>query len=280
MLINLSNADYHAHPAYSKSDLDAARKSGRHLLDKKEGPPQASTQAFDFGTAFHASALPGEDFDSIAVRMPEGLKKTTKEGKAFVADNANRIILNPTECYALDQMMLSMLEHPISAGLLKGDLKGKSEQSFFATDENTGLEIKCRPDFMLNDGSLILDLKTTLDASPKGFQRSMVNYRYYVQAAWYLDVVELATGKRPEAFLFIACEKCRPFNTAVYVADEEMIKLGQQHAREDLGKIAEWKATGIYPGYSDRAEMISLPKWMLPKEDGTPATDHQPIELY
>jgi exodeoxyribonuclease VIII len=176
-------------------------------------------------------------------------------------------------------MMLSMLNHPVSASLLKGDLPGKSEQSFFAVEPETGLETKCRPDFMLNDGSLIIDLKTTTDASPKGFQKSLVSFRYYVQAAWYLDVVEMSTGKRPDGFLFIAVEKQRPFATGVYVADEEMIKLGREHAMEDLRKIAEWQASGHYPGYSDRAEMISLPKWMLPKENGTPA-DHQPIELY
>jgi hypothetical protein len=100
-----------------------------------------------------------------------------------------------------------------------------------------------------------------------------------VQAAWYLDVVEMSTGKRPHGFLFVAVEKQRPFSTGVYMADEEMIQLGREHAMEDLRKIAEWQAQGSYPSYSDRAEMISLPKWMLPKEDGAPA-DHQPIELY
>ena len=62
--------------------------------------------------------------------------------------------------------------------------------------------------------------------------------------------------------------------------DRTMIKIGREHAMEDLRKIAKWQAEDVYPGYSDRAEMISLPKWMLPKEDGTPSTDHQPIELY
>ena len=279
MHTDLSNADYHDHPAYSKSDLDAAHKSGRHLFDKRNGPPRDSTAAFNIGTVLHASALPGECVDSIAVRMPEGMKKTTKEGKAFVAEHADKIILNTTDAYCIDQMMASMLEHPVSGGLVRGELAGKSEQSFFAIEPETGLEVKCRPDFMLNDGSLIIDLKTTTDASPKGFQKSLVNFRYYVQAAWYLDVVELATGKRPDGFLFVAVEKQRPFSTGVYVADEEMIKIGREHAMEDLRKIAKWKSEDNYPGYSNRAEMISLPKWMLPKEDGTPA-DHQPIELY
>jgi hypothetical protein len=92
-------------------------------------------------------------------------------------------------------------------------------------------------------------------------------------------VVEKATGRRPEAFIFVAVEKQRPFSTGVYVADEECIRIGMEQAREDLMNIAKWKNTGIYPGYSGQAEMISLPKWMLPKEDGTSA-DSQPIELY
>lgn len=276
----MTNEEYHADPAFSKSDLDAAAKSGKHLYDKLFGPKRESTPAFDFGTAFHAAALPGEDFDQVAARMPDGLKKTTKEGKAFMAEHKGKILLNNSDAYALDQMMLSMSEHPVARGLLNGGWQGKSEQSYFAVDPETGLDVKCRPDFILNDGSLIIDLKTTLDASPKGFQRSLVSYRYYVQAAFYMDVVEMATGTRPLAFLFIACEKQRPFQIGAYCADDAMIEVGREHARRDLQKIAEWKASNTWPGYSDRAEIISLPKWMLPKEDGTPSAEHQPIELY
>ena len=266
--IEMSNADYHAHKAISKSKLDAARKSGKHLYDMLYGPPRESTAAFQFGTLLHAAGLPGENVDDVAVRMPEGMKKTTKEGKAFVAEHKDKIIVSPSDAYVLDQMMLSLREHPFTAGLVNGELKGKSEQSFFCTDPETGLELKARPDFLMDDLSLIIDLKSTVDASPKGFQRSVANYRYYVQSSHYLDVVEMATGTRPQAFLFIAVEKQRPFATAVYMADQAMIDLGKQHAREDLNNIAQWIADDKFPGYSERVEEISLPKWMLPKEDG------------
>ena len=278
--VEMSNAEYHANCAISKSKLDAARKSGRHLWDMLYGPSRESTAAFDLGTALHASALPGESVDEVAVRMPEGMKKTTKEGKAFVLDNKGKIILNSSDAYVLDQMMLSLTEHPFTRSLVLGDLRGKAEQSFFCTDSETGLELKARPDFILDDLRLIIDLKTTADASPKGFQRSVANYRYYVQASHYLDVVEGATGTRPQAFLFAAVEKSRPFNTAVYMADQAMIDLGKQHAREDLDNIKKWMVEDHFPGYSEQVEEVSLPKWMLPKEDGTPADDHVPIELY
>ena len=75
---------------------------------------------------------------------------------------------------------------------------GKSEQSYFAVDPETGLDSNAgRTSF--NDGSLIIDLKTTLDASPKGFQRS-VSYRYYVQAvalSWMSSKWRRAPGHRP-----------------------------------------------------------------------------------
>jgi len=281
MTIKLTNAEYHAHEAISKSKLDAARKSGKHLQDMLYGPPRESTAAFDLGTVLHASALPGENPDEIAVRMPDGMKKTTKDGIAFKKEHQGKIILSPADAYLIDQMMLSLREHPFSASLVNGDLKGKAEQSFFCTDRETGLAIKSRPDYILDDHSLILDLKTTRDASPRGFQRSVAEFRYFVQASHYLDVVEGATGRRPEAFLFVAVEKTRPFSTAVYMADQAMIDLGKQHAREDLNNIAKWMSEDHYPGYSEQVEEISLPKWMLPREDGAmPAADHQPIELY
>ena len=52
------------------------------------------------------------------------------------------------------------------------------------------------------------------------------------------------------------------------MADQAMIDLGKQQAREDLNNIAQWIADDKFPGYSKRVEEISLPKWMLPKEDG------------
>ena len=274
--IDIPNAEYHANEAISKSDLDAARKGGRHLWDKLYGPPRESTPAFDFGTAVHA-LLPGEDFSKVAVCMPAGMKKTTKEGIAFVAEHKDKIVLNASDSYALEQMMASMNQHPISKALFSGELKGKSELSFFCKDKETGLDCKARPDFILDDLSLVVDLKTTLDASPKGFQKSFAEYRYFVQAAWYLWVIEQSTGRRPEAFCFIAVEKKRPFGVGVYIADQQSIDLGMQHAREDLTKIAEWKANNHYPGYSERAEYISLPKWMLPKEDAS--SDVQPVTM-
>jgi exodeoxyribonuclease VIII len=135
-------------------------------------------------------------------------------------------------------------------------------------DEISGLQCKCRPDWLLDDGSMIVDLKTTEDASPRGFQKSIAQWRYHCQASWYLDGLQHATGNRPEQFVFIAVEKKPPYACAVYFADQQMIEIGRETARRDLDKLNVCKAADYWPGYSDGIEQINLPPWMLPKADG------------
>ena len=148
------------------------------------------------------------------------------------------------------------------------------------TDEATGLECKCRPDWLTNDRSLIVDLKTTEDASPAGFRKSIGNWRYHVQASWYLDGIERATGTRPDQFIFICVEKKPPYAVAVYAADAEMIAAGAKQARLDLDTLAVCKAADAWPGYSDQIEMISLPPWMRPRPDGSMPAAPAEIEAF
>ena len=79
----------------------------------------------------------------------------------------------------------------------------------------TGLQCKCRPDWISADGGILVDLKTTEDASPREFQRSIAKWRYHVQAGWYMAGIEAAYGTRPSGFIFIAVEKKPPFAVGV-----------------------------------------------------------------
>ena len=147
-------------------------------------------------------------------------------------------------------------------------------------DESTGLQCKCRPDWLTNDGTLVVDLKTTEDASPKGFQKSVAGFFYHVQAAWYLHGLEQATHRCPEQFVFIAVEKKPPFAVAVYAADADMIREGWRTAERDLEVLAVCKDMDLWPGYSQAVEPISLPPWMLPRPQGAAMTQPPEIETY
>ena len=239
----MENADYHRHSAVSKSHLDQIAKSPLHYwaryLDPNRVAPEP-TPAMAIGTAVHTHVLELDQWDARYVTAPEGINRRTNAGKAeweaFETAATGRTVLSRTDAELVMRMGHSVFRHPAASMLLA--MPGKAETTHMWTDEATGLQCKCRPDWLTDDGSLIVDLKTTEDASPTGFRKSIGNFRYFVQASWYLDGVEHATGKRPEQFIFLCVEKRAPFACAVYAADAEMIEAGAQAAaRQTLGPV-------------------------------------------
>lgn len=174
-------------------------------------------------------------------------------------NNPGRIILSPEQWDQLHAMANAVHSHPAAGALLTG-CPGEAEKSVYWNDATTGVLCRCRPDWWRDD-NVIVDLKTTEDASPEGFAKSMANYRYDVQAAYYLDGIQKATRKRPKAFVFIAVEKKPPYGVGVYVLDADSLELGRAQYQHDLRIYAECVRTGEWPGYGDKIQTISLPAW-------------------
>ena len=179
----MTNREYHADPAISKSDLDQIHRSPMHWQYRKAHPPE-QTPALLVGSAVHKMILEPSGFADEFVVAPE-TDRRTKAGReayqAFQESAAGKTVITP-ELYRLCTDMAEALHHCQTARqLLTG---GKAEQSFFWDDARTGIRCKCRPDY-LRDGFCV-DYKTTQDASPEAFQKAAYRYRYPVQAYWYL----------------------------------------------------------------------------------------------
>jgi exodeoxyribonuclease VIII len=116
---------------------------------------------------------------------------------------------------------------------------------------------------MIGGGEYIIDLKTSNDASEEGFARSIANFRYHVQDAWYTKGVQVATRKHP-TFVFLVVENVLPFSIAIYVLDSRSKDEGWMVADNDLRKYVDYKEMpeeDRYAGYSPDAVEISLPRW-------------------
>lgn len=278
----MNNTEYHKHPAVSKSHLDQVARSPLHYFARYVDPNRVAldpTPAMAIGSAVHTHVLEMDQWDARYATAPEGIDRRTKAGKAeweaFTTAATGRTVLPKGDAELVMRMAHAVFAHPAAAMLLA--LPGKAETTHMWTDAATGLQCKCRPDWLTDDGRLMVDLKTTENASPREFARSIATWRYHVQSSWYLDGIEQATGTRPEQFLFVCVEKKAPYAVAVYAADDEMIAAGAQTAARDLDVLATCKAANAWPGYSDQIEPISLPPWMRPG-----GTQQQPteIELY
>lgn len=177
----------------------------------------------------------------------------------WTENNPGRIVLSPEVWEQLHAMAAAVHAHPAAHALLTS-VPGEAEKSVYWKDPTTGVLCRCRPDWWRDDW-IIPDLKTTDDASPEGFAKSMANWRYDVQAAFYIDGIEAATGKRPKAFIFIAVEKKPPYAVGVYKLDSESEELGRLQYQHDLRVYAECLANDNWPGYGDKIQTINMPAW-------------------
>ena len=162
---------------------------------------------------------------------------------------------------AIQGMSVSLLQHDAARKALF-DNAGKNEQSFFF-QLNSGLKLKCRADRILSNG-IIVDLKTTADASVSAFSKSCANFGYHIQAAFYVKVIELVTGVEPKGFAFVAVEKEPPYAVQVFKASDAMIRYGMEKVNEllnDLRLLHEIPGEGPWPSYSAKAVELDLPVW-------------------
>ena len=255
---NLSNEDYHAMSAVSPSRLK--ERTMLHYWDRFENPnaiKPAPTPAMQRGTALHTAVLEPETWADVVAVQPR-LDRRTKAGKAAAAEfeqaAAGRVVLSADDAEEVALMADAVRSHPAAKFLL--EMPGAVEQSYSWTDAATNVECKTRPDWHSADQRIVVDVKTTQDASRSGFAKSTANFGYHVQAAWNQD----ALGA--EQFITIAVESIRPYAVAVYPASPLMITAGQRRISRALEQIAECRASGVWPGYGDQIqEPLELPGW-------------------
>lgn len=254
---NLPAAEYHAHPAVSKSLLDKIAKSPLHARAYLDGQREEPTAAMQFGTALHACVLEPELFaDTYAVFDGD---RRTKDGRAAyeALQASGKSIISAADYDAITAMTVAIRHHAVAQPLLES---GRAEASVFWRDPIVGIDCKCRPDWW-NDDGILVDLKTCDDASPAGFARSVANYRYHLQAAHYM----LGTGCR--RFLFIALEKKPPYAVAVYELDTDALEIGRALRLRDLERYASCAEFNIWPGYPAEVQTLTLPKWATNQEN-------------
>ncbi|MBP9988549.1 MAG: PD-(D/E)XK nuclease-like domain-containing protein, partial [Ruminococcus sp.] len=206
----MTDREYREYPAISRSSLWKIRESPEKFKYFLENP-QKPTPALIFGQVFHKLALEpltfGEEFAVAPV-----VDKRTKEGKAawaeFVAHSDGKTIIDRDMFDKASEMVCALYRAPY----VKRLLSGQREVPMFWTDDLTGEPCKCRHDCLTEIGgdTIIVDLKSTADASTEAFMRAAINYGYDLQSSMYSDGYEKNIGRKPK-FVFISVEKEPPY---------------------------------------------------------------------
>jgi hypothetical protein len=286
----LSDADYHADPAISSTQLVKALRSPAHFWHSASMNPKrakdADTDALEFGRAIHCYILERDVFEQTYIVLPEDApKRPTKrqveaakpspstleaicwweEFDAVVAERGAAVISQD------DRATIVAMAEALSAQEIESDSgavaalsslfsKGEGEMAYFWRDEPTGLMCRCKVDWLI--GNTVLDYKSTRDAQLHAFRRQVGNLHYHMRAAFYLDGVEIVTGKRPTQYILLAQEKEAPYCAAPYKLLDVDIEQGRAEYRRALDRIAASVKQVRFDGYSRKVVELSIPDYM------------------
>jgi hypothetical protein len=221
-----SNDEYHSHKSISASGLKTIyKKSVYHYLNTVF----KMSDSMNFGSAVHSALL--EDSNDIAI-LPQ-INARTKEGKKikqdFFDNNKGKIIIKQEEQEAIEKIKKNFNNHSLAKSLVKR--LTEIEVSYYGKIDN--VDVRVRPDG-IKENDYIIDIKTTMDASPRYFKNQIYNFAYHLQACFYSE----ALGYEPAKFRFITIENKYPYTVEVFAMSDDVIEYGK-----DAWRIAfnSWK---------------------------------------
>lgn len=256
--------DYHSTAALSSGRIKALLQSPahfKHAASQPYDPNAEKTPAMRFGAIFHQAMLEGPKFLKNYVVPPKFEGEGSRKAKAsWLADLPQGAIVlkDQEELDQITEMMNSILAHPIAARLLSG---GQRELSGFFN--HRGIRCKIRIDIFQPKYDMLVDLKTTADASQSAFWRSAWDSQYPIQAAWYLLGASILMKRRMRHFSYIVVEKTPPYAVNVFGPDEAYIQAGETMIRWAMNLLLESIKTNRWPAYGEAANTLTLPPWGL-----------------
>lgn len=266
----ISNEAYHASPAISKSGLwEIYSKTPAHY---RFGEREASA-AFDFGTAVHSAILEPNTFEARTLRGPVDRRGNKWTDAQAEATNTGKLLLTAGDYD--DVLEVRDIVHA-DAWLNKIITGGQPlvEQSAFWNEQVGDDVIYCRarPDLIRADLGLMLDLKTTADASSRAFAKSAADYGYHAQEAFYTRGWQAAGGCQIDATVFLAIEKKKPFAYQVFELKPSAVAEGAAIMNRALETYATCQRESVWPSYSRDTGVIELdlPRWSY-RETEAPA---------
>lgn len=256
--------DYHSGPGISNTGLSHIARSPAHFyalhLDPAR-PPEKERAGQLTGQLVHCAILEPDEFDKRYILGPTA-NRSTKVWKEFCASFPDQVAIQQDQYDMARYAAESARKLPEIAETLAA---GEAEQSAYWIDPETGVLCRCRPDWThtFGAGVVLMDVKTYSDASPAEFARQVARKSYHRQAAFYSDGYALASGQAVHAFVFLAVETEWPYAVSATMLDDEAVEKGRELYRDNLATYAECLKTGVWPGYSNAIDTISLPAWAL-----------------
>lgn len=234
-------------------------------------------KAFDVGRAAHALTLGEPEFARYFVVSPYDDFRT-KEAREW-RDGETRTVLKSDDFEDVFAMAAARKRSPQCA---QAFLKGMPERSLIHRDEETGVYLKVRPDWLPDDPAkdFIQEYKTARTIQPRRLGMAVFDYGYHSQAAMQFDVTAAVLNVTPLGVAHIVQEKEVPYLAELKMFDIDQLEFGRREYRRALQLFARcWEARlagkperVAWPGFSVEAQYFETPYYIRKKME-------QPDEL-
>ena len=254
--------------AISSSALKSALTSTRELFHYylKE---RTTSSALEFGNAFELYLIDKPSFYEQVAVMDESLRPEPSKNyqtkvnaewkKEFYEKNADKYIIPSGGKESFETIVaLEALakKHPMYNLLLEGDY----QTEFKWKCPLTGLSRYARPDIVLKEAGIIIDIKTD---GQDDFQRSAANNHYFLQALDHIDgALHSGAMETVKEYYWAVFEKSEPYHVTFYQLDVEHllpveavrdVTLRRIKADLESGQEIVWRNQAI--------EGIKVPTW-------------------
>ena len=168
---------------------------------------------------------------------------------AWREDPEGKVLVTRQQLATALAIQKALLNHPTAGKLLTHPSRAV-EVSYFGIDEETGLEVRVRPDLEIDMGGLRIgaDLKTISmwNIKQEGLRaklhREIIERDYHLSAAMYCETAAL------DQFFWIFVNKDENYHwIAIIEASEELLELGMLEYRKAMRAIANGFDTGDWP---------------------------------
>lgn len=171
-----------------------------------------------------------------------------RNGKAwdqFQQDNKGSLILSRSEMTRAVAMNAAVRSDEVANRVLFADGMVYERTILWKQSER---DRRCTPDAM--NKSILVDLKTTRDASPDRFKWDAIRMGYAVQLGDYAAAFEDLNGYPPRDVYLVAVENKAPCAVTTWRLTPGTIDKGKRDAADYLQRLIECEQTGVWPGYS------------------------------
>lgn len=227
--------------------------------------PEPSTKATDRGTAAHHRLL-GVGPGIVVIDADDWRKPATRErGEKARAEGKVPLLLK--DYATMVERERALRSHPRAAELFTPGA-GLVEQSLFWVDQEFGVWRRARLDLLiLTEGPgpvLIVDYKSCPDVDVYSLQKSMANFGYAKQGAYYQDAVAAVHDLPPEVIVFLLVFQMAdpPYLVRVAQPHPDALELARLENRKAISVFRDCTASGVWDGYpADEIISLEYPRW-------------------